>query len=175
MINQTINHLPFNGQLNLPGLCYIKAIPIKHIHSMPSFEELMASHATAANAQPMSINQIVPLDGLGWKDISKEFNLTGLLTIEDTSTQQGKFFKHKVTFEIAGDDWANRGQIIQAYDNYQWVVQVKVIQGGAIRILGSRERGCDFSATQSSGKGNSPNLFTCQFNIDQPFRAIYAQ
>lgn len=172
MLTETPASLSHLNPLNEPGICTLKAVPHDKC-VLRTFAEQMKDTNTGADGVLTGLYIGFPI-GTDWLDVSKDFNHQLIFIEKETQTQQGKVFTYQLLFDLPNDDVTTRGKIIRAYDNRQWILKVE-LQSGSIRIVGSNERGADFSAELNTGsllKG--ANRTACGFTWQSFYRAFYA-
>lgn len=174
MLQQSLSALLHNYGINYRGLCACVAVPVDQVEDMPTILSLMSDAASESNSDFAS-SEITLAAGGAWLDVSKDVNVNLEQTEEDTRGPHGKIFTYQVTLSLPNDDFATRGKILRAYDNRQWLLIVKQ-RTGEWRVLGSKERGCDFSAALKTGTvGSGANGYMGSFNWQSPYRAFYTE
>jgi len=174
MLQQSLSALLHNYGINNRGLCACIAVPVEGVEDMPTELSLMADAASETNSDFPS-SDIDLAAGFSWLDVSKDVNVNLEMNEEDARSVHGKLFSYSVSLSLPNDDFASRGKILRAYDNRQWVLIVKQ-RTGEWRVLGSKQRGCDFVAALKTGSvGNGSNTHIGSFVWQSPHRAFYTE
>jgi hypothetical protein len=174
MLQSSLSALLHNYGINHRGLCACIAVPIDQVEDMPTILSLMTDAASESNSDFVSTD-IDLVAGGAWLDVSKDVNVNLEHTEEDTRGPHGKLFTYQVTLSLPNDDFTTRGKVMRAYDNRQWLLIAKQ-RTGEWRLLGSKERGCDFSASLKTGTiGSGANGYIGSFTWQSPYRALYLE
>lgn len=175
MLQQSLTGLLHNLQRNKPGLCHCILVEKEGVASMPNLTTLLTSSVTDEEYDFL-IEEITLKEGYQWKELSSDQNITLEFDEQEKKSVQQKAFTYQLSVRIPNDDFNTRGKLIRAYDNREFIMIVTE-RTGAIRVLGSMERGCDFSAQLKTGTlGKGPNQFTCGFTWEVGMqRAFYTK
>jgi hypothetical protein len=170
MLPQNETHLAPSATANMPGICTVKAVSTEHC-TVKSFADILKD--TSTNNYPLTGLYIGIVNGFDWLDVNLYKNIKTDFDEGEEQTPQGKLFTYTVSIQLANDDYETRGKIINAYDNRQWILEVK-LRSGSKRLLGTNERGCDFKAELNSGTARKQgNFYQCGFQWKSHIRAHY--
>ena len=153
---------------NKPGINNVRVLPKELVTYIRPLQDILNS--TDPEAYPLAdIAPGWPFPTIPWItytgdliNISKDFACQFTLVESEKSTVNLKTYQYKLLFDLPNDDYTTRGAIIQAFSRREWIVIVTE-NSGAVRLLGSMDRGADFTsqlATGSAIKGPA-NKYTC--------------
>ena len=173
MLQTSLNALNHSTGINKRGACKLIAVPKEGILSMPNTLSLLQNYVSPVECD-FWLEEIILKDGYAWLDVSKDVKMNIDFAEEEKVTQQGNLFTYNIPLPIQNDDFT-RGKIIRAYDGREWIVAHKQ-RTGTWRLLGSKERGCTFTAQLNTGTHNkNSNETQCGFTIttaDRPFYVL---
>lgn len=170
MLQQSLSNLLHLYGANQRGICAVLGTPRENISTIPNEKTLIANNT---NEDYDFLTTDISLVAGSFLEISKGININIELTEEEQRSPQGKSFLYTVAFIIPNDNFALRGALLRAYDNREWVLIVKE-RTGAWRVLGSAERGADFSASLKTGSiQTGANQYAMGFTWQSNHRAFY--
>lgn len=172
MIQESLTHLPHLPEVNKPGICYVWAIDTINADGVPRLIDLMAS--SDLGAYPIPVTEDLIDSESSWMKVNDLFPFSFEMVETEEITPNGKLFRYQLSYLLNHDEWESRGAVIQSFENREWVLLIKLMNG-TYRIMGSKSRGCDFQAGLSTGKAsNGKSAYTCDFSWKSIHRLFYA-
>lgn len=155
---------------NKPGICEIFVIDKEEVISMPTRKDMLRS--ILPNASKIALSTINLKPGAGWLKVSNDNHADSQLEEKESPSPHRKTFIYEIAF-LLPNDTEEKGQIIRAYDYRKWLVAVKE-STGAVRLLGTKERGADYISDFTTGtQMQHGNKYNNLFRWQSGFRALY--
>jgi hypothetical protein len=173
MYTESLVSLKANNGRNKSGICAAWAVPKDGLSALFAVPDVIKT----AEPYPLTTSSpwITMKLGYSWLWLLKHGAVNMELFEEEKILPQGKIYEYTLAFPINNDDYTDRGKVLQAYGNREWIIIVQEKSKGGNRLLGSFDRGCDFKAQLSTGTTQKPaNNYTSGFVWQSPDeRAFY--
>ena len=155
---------------NLQGICSILAYAKEDVTSMPDIKSIMASPTYTATF-PISAITLAP--GANIYQIMKDLPIRSRLNMKNKQTQQGgDFWVYSLSFDFPHDRYATSKKLL-AFDKREFILHIKFKNHTEI-IIGSLDRGCDFSTESDSGNSiQGINKYDAEFRYESAQRHFY--
>jgi hypothetical protein len=161
MLQTSLASLLYSTGLNKRGICAAIAVPLEAIASMPTQTSLMKATVSPSDSD-LLLAQITLNAGFEWLDLSKPANQRLSFQEKPDITSQGPAYTSILSMKLPNDTY-EAAKVKRAYENRQWIIIVKE-KTGAWRLMGSQQRGADFTTDFNSGEmGSGSNEDEVQF------------
>jgi len=135
-MNTAITSFPSNcGNSNISGVATFRFVPVDEVDGWPDYDE--------ANNSP--ITDILLVSGGAWRNGVSLYNSIKFSEGEDGANANGPIYKPALDGVVPGDN-AALGALMVAMSTNRYIVEA-TDKNGAIRIIGTKESPCTFSAS----------------------------